>query len=336
MFNQSPNGTPYVINCDANGLPIGSGSTGGLSDTILTDDSGTQFLARDTGLAITYVTLAGVSYTPTGTIKALFLTGGATSANQTTTNNTLATISANTPAVNPADGGSPTHVNNFPSTQPVTGAFYQATQPVSLASVTANAGTNLNTSALAIETGGNLTSIAGTNTTMAVRGQQISAQSTSVVLSSDGPFSTSIGSATDTVATSDTGTFSLLAFIKRGLQNWTALLAKVPTQNADGGMPVHVNNVFTPTGSSGSGTTSSTVNTSTTALAANPTRQFLLFTNAGTAGTIYVNISGQTASITSGIPIQASGSLILDSKVTSSAITVFSATASVPYYIVEG
>lgn len=62
-------------------------------------------------------------------------------------------------------------------TQPVSGTFWQATQPVSLASVpthavtqsgtwtvTANAGTNLNTSALALETGGNLASVA-TNTT---------------------------------------------------------------------------------------------------------------------------------------------------------------------------
>lgn len=40
----------------------------------------------------------------------------------------------------------------------VTGTFWQATQPVS-GTVTANAGTNLNTSALALETGGNLANI---------------------------------------------------------------------------------------------------------------------------------------------------------------------------------
>lgn len=43
-------------------------------------------------------------------------------------------------------------------TQPVSGTFWQATQPVS-GTVTANAGTNLNTSALALETGGNLAAI---------------------------------------------------------------------------------------------------------------------------------------------------------------------------------
>ena len=52
----------------------------------------------------------------------------------------------------------------------VTGTFWQTTQPVS-GTVTANAGTNLNTSALALETGGNLATIAGidfaTQTTLA-------------------------------------------------------------------------------------------------------------------------------------------------------------------------
>jgi len=46
------------------------------------------------------------------------------------------------------------------SSIPVTGTFYQTTQPVS-GTITANAGTNLNTSLLALETGGNLTTIAG-------------------------------------------------------------------------------------------------------------------------------------------------------------------------------
>jgi len=43
-------------------------------------------------------------------------------------------------------------------TVPVSGTFWQATQPVS-GTVTANAGTNLNTSALALESGGNLADI---------------------------------------------------------------------------------------------------------------------------------------------------------------------------------
>jgi len=39
---------------------------------------------------------------------------------------------------------------------------------------------------------------------------------------------TALGSTSDTQATSDAGAFSLLAFIKRGLSNWTSLLARVP------------------------------------------------------------------------------------------------------------
>ena len=46
-------------------------------------------------------------------------------------------------------------------TVPSAGTFWQATQPVS-GTVTANAGTNLNTSLLALESGGNLATIAGT------------------------------------------------------------------------------------------------------------------------------------------------------------------------------
>lgn len=37
------------------------------------------------------------------------------------------------------------------------------------------------------------------------------------------------GSATDSAATSDTGTFSITALIKRGLQNWTTLLSRIPS-----------------------------------------------------------------------------------------------------------
>lgn len=38
-----------------------------------------------------------------------------------------------------------------------------------------------------------------------------------------------LGAMADAPATSDTGSFSLIALIKRGLQNWTTLLARVPT-----------------------------------------------------------------------------------------------------------
>ena len=39
---------------------------------------------------------------------------------------------------------------------------------------------------------------------------------------------TAVGAQADTAATSDTGTFSIIAFIKRSMQSWTSLLAKLP------------------------------------------------------------------------------------------------------------
>jgi hypothetical protein len=68
--------------------------------------------------------------------------------------------------------GASLHVNvDSAPTTAVTGTFWQATQPVS-GTVTSNAGTNLNTSTLALETGGNLATIAGkdfaTQTTLAL------------------------------------------------------------------------------------------------------------------------------------------------------------------------
>src|SRR5580658_8611382 len=62
--------------------------------------------------------------------------------------------------------GQKTSANSIPvvvasdqSAVPVSGTFWQTTQPVS-GTVTANAGTNMSTSALALESGGNLATIA--------------------------------------------------------------------------------------------------------------------------------------------------------------------------------
>jgi hypothetical protein len=54
-----------------------------------------------------------------------------------------------------------------------------------------------------------------------------------------------MGSTSDSAATTDTGTFSVLAFIKRGLQNWTTLLAKIPTL-VSGRIPVDGSGVTQP------------------------------------------------------------------------------------------
>jgi hypothetical protein len=44
-----------------------------------------------------------------------------------------------------------------------------------------------------------------------------------------GNIATGLGAPADAAASSDTGTFSLLSLVKRGLQNWTTLLGRVPS-----------------------------------------------------------------------------------------------------------
>ena len=100
------------------------------------------------------------------------------------------------------------------SSIPVTGTFYQTTQPVS-GTITANAGTNLNTSLLAVETGGNLATIAGavsagkiqaniTNSSLAVTGTFYQATQPVSLASLPGlaAGSNTIGAVTSTTATS--------------------------------------------------------------------------------------------------------------------------------------
>lgn len=54
-----------------------------------------------------------------------------------------------------------------------------------------------------------------------------------------------LGATTDSAATTDTGTFSAIALFKRGLQNWTSLLAKIPSL-VSGRIPVDGSGVTQP------------------------------------------------------------------------------------------
>jgi hypothetical protein len=54
-----------------------------------------------------------------------------------------------------------------------------------------------------------------------------------------------IGQTSDSAATTDTGTFSVIALIKRSLQNWTSLLAKIPAL-VSGRIPVDGSGVTQP------------------------------------------------------------------------------------------
>jgi hypothetical protein len=65
------------------------------------------------------------------------------------------------------------------------------------------------------------------------------------VLTALNSIDTDIGSPSVAVATSDTGTFSLIALVKRGLQNWTTLLSRLPAL-ASGRIPTDGSGVTQP------------------------------------------------------------------------------------------
>lgn len=122
-------GNPYT----ASGGSGGSGSS--LSDTLLTDDSATQFLARDSGSAITYVTLAGATYTPTTNIRSVVVAGGSTSALQTSGNTLITATNTAVAATNTALGTVNTTLTAISTKTPALGANTKAnSQPVTIAS----------------------------------------------------------------------------------------------------------------------------------------------------------------------------------------------------------
>jgi hypothetical protein len=103
----------------------------------------------------------------------------------------------------------------------VTANVGSGTQPVS-GTITANAGTGtmaVAAAALPLPTGAataaNQTALTALFPTSL--GTKTAANSLAVTLASDGPFVTSIGAPADTSATTDTGTFSLIALIKRAV-----------------------------------------------------------------------------------------------------------------------
>jgi hypothetical protein len=115
-----------------NSLPTGSNTIGAISNT--------GFSATQSGTW----NVNNIS----GTIS--LPTGASTSANQVTTNNSLSSIDGKLPPLGQALAS---------GSVPVVLTASQLSTLTPLSTITANAGTNLNTSALALETGGNLASI---------------------------------------------------------------------------------------------------------------------------------------------------------------------------------
>lgn len=112
--------------------------------------------------------------------------------------------------------------------------------------VIANAGTNLNTSALALESGGNLdtidvqtlsaaTNLASINAKTPAFGQATAANSVPVVLSSDGPFTNLTGAVNETAPVTDTASSGVNGRLQRIAQRLTSIITSLfsATSNSD-------------------------------------------------------------------------------------------------------
>ena len=153
---------------------------------------GTQYTegATDASITGTAMLMEGAADTllpVQGTVADGLLVNLGTNNDVTVTGNVAVTNAGLTELAAAINASSQVDVNIAASgaTVPVSGTFWQATQPVS-GTVTANAGTNLNTSLLALETGGNLATIAGDTTSIdgkiPVLGQALATGSVPVVL----------------------------------------------------------------------------------------------------------------------------------------------------------
>lgn len=148
--------------------------------------------------------------------------GAATSAAQTTGNTSLASIDGKLPALS---GGGRVLVDGSGVTQPVSGTV-TATGPL----------TDTQLRATAVPVSGPLTDTQLRATAVPVSAASLPLPSGAATSAAQTTGNTSLanldadlGAQADAVATSDTGTFSLIALVKRGLQNWTTLLGRVPS-----------------------------------------------------------------------------------------------------------
>ena len=193
---------PVVIASNQSTLPVSAASlplptgaaTSALQSSIITA-LGSPFQAGgsigNTSFGISG-TLPAFAVTPTVNLGTL--NGAATAANQSTEITALNQIHTDLIAALPAGsntigsvnilGGNATavKVDGSAVTQPISGSVSISGTPTVSGAVTANAGTNLNTSALALESGGNLASI---NTKLPGLGQALSSASQPTVIASD-------------------------------------------------------------------------------------------------------------------------------------------------------
>ena len=87
--------------------------------------------------------------------------------------------------------------------------------------------------------------IASDQTALPISGTIVISNPTETGLAKNDTITANIGLKADAAAASDTGSFSILAFIKKGLQNWTSLLARIPSL-VSGRIPVDGSGVTQP------------------------------------------------------------------------------------------
>ncbi len=187
----------------------------------------------------------------------------------------------------------------------VTGTFWQATQPVSAASLPLPAGAATAALQPALNAdGGSLAHITNLPATQPVSGTfwQATQPVSAAALPLPANAAQETGGNLAAIATSVAGT-----------------LTQQPAAHA-------------ATASSGTGTTSASASTSTQILAANASRRKIIFANNGTA-TIVLNYLG-AASATAGFAVAAGGTYF-DDNPCNAALQAFSTVASVPYTLLE-
>ena len=315
-----------------------------ISDTILTDDSGAQFILRDTGSSLTYITLAGAPYVPTTNIRAVVQVGVSTATLQTMGNTSLASIDTKTPAL---QGGQVPVLMTDAYLAPVTATWNSATA-LNTAQTLNTAG--YDTVVMTIVPNGTITAGAvsfevfdGYNW-IAVKAPRTDSYQTDTVfpLAAATLHSWQISAAGYpqvrarlSTQIAGTGNISIVSIVSSAPDVSMVTVGFDPSSS----LPPGTNSIGSVTKqgslSDGSGTIA-TANTSQQAMAANANRRYFFFQNIGTAN-IYLNFGTAATTGAGSMQIPPGASITMDAGfVSTDAINVISATPGTPYTCKQG
>ena len=296
---------------DATGITAPTGGSGirgwlsgiysKLSSALAVTQSGTWSIGRTWTLASgsdsVTATISGtpsvsISGTPSvsATVSNFPSSQSVTNAGTFAVQNTAAVVGGNSVAVK---------IDGSAVTQPVSGTVAISGTPSITGTVTANAGTNLNTSALALESGGNLATIATNTAKIPSKGSATTANSTPVNIANDQTVPVSLASVPSHPVT-NAGTFAVqpsAGDLTSGNQT-TKIVNGANTLSVDSTGAILAK---TPTGSI-TMTNSSVGTTSATLLAASSATKLLVVQNTHATQSLYVSTT-TPATATNGILI---------------------------------